>query len=36
MYLKAALSDPGYINSMMFNKAYQMNNETEISANLTQ
>ena len=34
-YLRAALSDPGYINSMMFNKAYA-NNETEISQNITQ
>jgi hypothetical protein len=29
-YLKVALSDPGYINSLMFNKAYA-NNETEMS-----
>ena len=29
-YLKSALSDPGYINSLMFNKAYA-NNETEMS-----
>jgi hypothetical protein len=37
MYLRTALADPGYINSMMFNKAYLMNNETEISQqNLTQ
>mmetsp|Transcript_6038 Transcript_6038/g.10250 ORF Transcript_6038/g.10250 Transcript_6038/m.10250 type:complete len:147 (-) Transcript_6038:465-905(-) len=30
-YLRAALQDPGFINSMMFSKAYQNNNETEIS-----
>ena len=29
-YLRVALADPGYINSLMFNKAYA-NNETEIS-----
>lgn len=29
LYFQAALSDPGYINSIMFNKAYQHNNETE-------
>lgn len=29
-YLKTATADPGFINSMMFNKAY---NETEISQN---
>ena len=29
-YLRTALADPGYINSLMFNKAYA-NNETEIS-----
>ena len=35
-YLRTALSDPGYINSLMFNKAYA-NNETEVSQiNLTQ
>ena len=33
-YLKVALADPGYINSMMFSKAY--NYETELSQNLTQ
>ena len=29
-YLKVSLSDPGFINSMMFNEAYA-NNETEVS-----
>jgi len=29
-YLRTALADPGYISSLMFNKAYA-NNETEIS-----
>lgn len=34
-YLRTALADPGYINSLMFNKAYA-NNETEVSQiNLT-
>ena len=30
-YLRTALADPGFINSMLFNKAYQHNNETEVS-----
>ena len=30
IYLRTALADPGYINSLMFNKAYA-NNETEVS-----
>lgn len=32
-YLRTALADPGFINSMLFNKAYQHNNETEVSQN---
>ena len=31
LYLKSATQDPGYIHSMMFNKAYLQNQETEVS-----
>ena len=33
-YLRVALADPGYINSLMFNKAYA-NNETDVSMDNT-
>ena len=32
-YLKASISDPGYVNSVMFSKVCQQVNDTDISQN---